>query len=55
MPVHPSLDIVSKRNCAKVGLRFVLYVRGGDMASTWVLKQEEHSGAHGDPVKNVYL
>jgi len=28
---------------------------GGDMASTWVLKLREHSGAHEDLVKNVHF
>jgi hypothetical protein len=28
---------------------------GGVTASTWVLKHKEHSGAHGDLVKNVQL
>ena len=28
---------------------------GGDLASTWVLKHQEHSGAHEDLDKNVQL
>lgn len=29
--------------------------RGGVLASTWVVKQKEHTGAHEDPVKNVHF
>ena len=29
--------------------------RGGDPVSTWVQKHKEHSGAHGDLVKNVHF
>ena len=31
----------------------VFYLSGGDTASTWEVKQEEHTGAHKDLVKKV--
>gem|GEM_PF-2308813 len=32
-----------------------LYSCGGVLASTWVLKHKEHTGAHEDLLKNVHI
>lgn len=33
---------------------FCFFSHGGDLASTWVLKQKEQTGEHEDLVKNMY-
>ena len=38
-----------------VAADFPVQRSGGDLASTWALKHQEHSGAHGDLVKNVHF
>ena len=33
----------------------MLFIHGGVLASTWVLKHKEHTGAHEDLDKNVHF
>lgn len=51
---NASQEVMAKVFFDAILVRFLKFPTGGDLASTWVLKQREQTGAHVDLVKNVH-